>query len=110
MGSARFDGAEASLFCYKEMSDNGRQAGQYQVVVQFVEVTQNGNWSEAFRARWVLSSLQSLGKRCGLAHALSRFSTHCIVTCPMFLISSVRIASSAAAFPFFRCFNEFAVL
>ena len=37
------------------MFDNGRQAVKYQALVQFVEVTQKGNWSEAFRARWVLS-------------------------------------------------------
>ena len=48
-GSTRFAGAEASLLWYKDMFDNGRQALQYQALVQFVEVTQNGNWSEAFR-------------------------------------------------------------
>ena len=44
------DRAEASLLWYKDMLDNGRQAVQYQALVQFVEVTQKGNWSEAFRA------------------------------------------------------------
>ena len=56
LGSARFAGAEASLLWYKDMFDNGRQAVQCQALVQFVEVTQMGNWSEAFRARWVLSN------------------------------------------------------
>ena len=46
LGSTRFAGAEASLLWYKEMFDNGRQAIQYQALVQFVEVTQKGNWSE----------------------------------------------------------------
>ena len=41
------------------------------------------------------------------SHALSRHSTDCIVMGPKFLISSVRISSSPAAFPFFRCFNEY---
>ena len=50
--------------------------------------------------------LQSLDKRSVLAHALSRLSTHCIVKGPKFLISSVRISSSPAPFPFFRCFHE----
>ena len=59
-----------------------------------------------FRRATTRASLQSLGKRCVLAHALSRFGTHCVVTGPKFLISSVRISSSPAAFPFFRCFNE----
>ena len=40
--------AETSLLWYKDMFDNGTQAVQKQVLVQFVEVTQNGNWSEAF--------------------------------------------------------------
>ena len=117
LGSTRFAGAEASLLWYKDMFDNGRQAVQCQALVQFEEVTQQENWSEAFRARWVLSWYQKgnnmclppeyTGKRCVLAHALSRLSTHCIVTSPKFFISSVRISSSPAAFPFFRCFNEF---
>ena len=55
LGSARFAGAEASLLWYKDMFDNGRQAVQYQALVQFVEVTQKGNWSGALLARWVLS-------------------------------------------------------
>ena len=55
LGSTRFAGAEASLLWYKAMFDNGRQAVQYQALVQFVEVTQKGNWSEAFRARWVFA-------------------------------------------------------
>ena len=54
LGSTIFAGAEASLVWYKDMFDNGRQAVKYQALVQFVEVTQKGNWSEAFRARWVL--------------------------------------------------------
>ena len=48
LGSTRFAGAEASLLWYMDMFDNGRQAVQYQALVQFVEVTQNGNWSELF--------------------------------------------------------------
>ena len=60
-----------------------------------------------FRRATTRACLKSLGKRCVLAHALSRLSTHCVVTGPKFLISSVRISSSPAAFPFFRCFNEF---
>ena len=93
--------------------DNGRQAVVYQALVQLVEVTQNGTiglklfgfeWSfPGFRRATTRACLQSLGKRCVLAHALSRLSTHCIVTGPKFLISSVRILSSPAAFPFFRC-------
>ena len=47
LGSTRFAGAEASLLWYKDMFDNGRQAVKYQALVQFVEVTQKGNWSEA---------------------------------------------------------------
>ena len=39
LGSTRFAGAEASLLWYKDMFDNGRQAVQYQSLVQFVEVT-----------------------------------------------------------------------
>ena len=58
LGIARFAGAEASLLWYKDMFDNGRQTVQYQALVQFVEVTQKGNWSEAFRARWALSWFQ----------------------------------------------------
>ena len=42
LGSARFAGAEASLLWYKDMFDNGRQAVQYQALVQFVEVTEMG--------------------------------------------------------------------
>ena len=64
-------GAEASLLWYKEKFDNWRQAAQYQALVQFVEMTQKENLSEAFRARWVLgfrrtttrACLQSIGKR-----------------------------------------------
>ena len=52
LGSTIFARAEASLLWYKDMLDNGRQAVQYQALVQFVEVTQKGNWSEVFRARW----------------------------------------------------------
>ena len=33
LGSTRFAGAEASLFWYKDMFDNGRQAVQYQALV-----------------------------------------------------------------------------
>ena len=54
LGSTRFAGAEASLLWYKDIFDNsGRQAVPYQALVglQFVEVTQRGNWSEAFRYR-----------------------------------------------------------
>ena len=63
-----------------------------------------------FRRTTTRACLQSLGKRCVLEHALSRLSTHCVVTGPKFLISSVRILSSPAAFLFFRCFNEFCSL
>ena len=55
-------GAEASLLWYKDMIDNGRQAVKYQA--QFVEVTQTGNWSEAFRARWVLSWFKKGNNTC----------------------------------------------
>ena len=64
LGSTRFAGAEASLLWYKDMFDNGRQAVKYQALVQFVEVTQKGNWSEAFRARWVLSWFQKGNNTC----------------------------------------------
>ena len=64
LGRAIFAGAEASLLWYMDMFDNGRQAVQYQALVQFVEVTQKGNWSEAFRARWVLSWFQKGNNRC----------------------------------------------
>ena len=64
LGSTRFAGAEASLLWYKDMFDNGRQAVQYQALVQFVEVTQKGNWSETFRARWVLSWFQKGNNTC----------------------------------------------
>ena len=64
LGSTRFTGAEASLLWYKDMFDNGRQAVKYQALVQFVEVTQKGNWSEAFRARWVLSWFQKGNNTC----------------------------------------------
>ena len=37
LGSTLFTGAEASLLWYKDMLDNGRQAVQYQALVQFVE-------------------------------------------------------------------------
>ena len=93
------------------MLDNGRHAVQYQALVQFVEVTQKGNdlklfgldWSfPGFRRVTTRACLQGIGKRCVLAHALNRLSTHCIVTDPKFLISSVRIWSSPAAFPFFQ--------
>ena len=46
LGSTRFSGAEASLLWYNnDMFDNGRQAVQYQALVQCVEpeVTQKGN-------------------------------------------------------------------
>ena len=94
LGSTRYAVAEASLLWYKDMFDNGIQAVQYQALVQLVEVTQKGNWSEAFQARWVLSGfrrattracLQIIGKRCVLAHVLSRLRTHCIVAGPMAL-------------------------
>ena len=98
-------------------SGNGRQAVQYQALVQFVE----GHRREiglnlvgldgpipGFRRATTRACLQSLGKRCVLAaHALSRPCAHCIVTGPKSLISSVRISSSPVAFSFFRCFNEF---
>ena len=116
LGSTIFAGAEANLLWYKDMFDNGRQAVEYQALVQFVEVTQreiglklfglDGSFP-GFRRATTRACLQSLGKRCVLAHALSRLSTHCVVTGPKFLISSVRISSSPAAFPFFRCFNAF---
>ena len=64
LGSTRFAGAEASLLWYKDMFDNGRQAVKYQARVQFVEVTQKGNWSEAFRARWILSWFQKGNNTC----------------------------------------------
>ena len=48
MGSARFAGAEASLLWYKDMFDSGRQAVQYQALVQFVEVTQKGNCKDLY--------------------------------------------------------------
>ena len=48
----------------KDMFDNGRQAVQYQALVQFVEVTQKGNWSEAVRARRVLSWFQKGNNTC----------------------------------------------
>ena len=64
LGSTPFAGAEASLLWYKDMFDNGSQAVQYQALVQFVEVTQKGNWSEAFRARWVLSWFQKGNNTC----------------------------------------------
>ena len=35
LGSTRFAWAEASLLWYKDMFDNGRQAVQYQALVQF---------------------------------------------------------------------------
>ena len=60
-----------------------------------------------FRRATTRACLHSLGERCVLAHALSRLSTQSIITGPKFLISSVRILSSPAAFLFFRCFNEF---
>ena len=106
LGSTRFTGAEASLLWYKDMFNNGRQAVQYQALIQFVEVTQKGNWYEAFRyggsfpgfrRATTRACLRSLGKRCVLAHALSRLNIHCIVTAPKFLISSVRILSSPGA-------------
>ena len=114
LGSTRFTGAEASLLRYQDVFDNGRQAVRYQALIQFVEVTReiglklfglDGSFP-GFRRATTRACLQSLGKRCVLAHALSRFSTHCVVTGPKLLISSVRISSSPAAFPFFRCFNE----
>ena len=64
LGSTRFARAEASLLWCKDTFDNGRQAVQYQALVQFVEVTQKGNWSEAFRARWVLSWFQKGNNTC----------------------------------------------
>ena len=64
LGITRFAGAEASLLWYKDMFDNGRQAVTYQALVQFVEVTQKGNWSAAFRARWVLSWFQKGNNTC----------------------------------------------
>ena len=64
LGSTRFAGAEASLLWYQDVSDNGRQAVQYHALIQFVEVTQKGNWSEALRARWVLSWFQKGNNTC----------------------------------------------
>ena len=64
LGSTRFARAEASLLWYKDMFDNGGQAVEYRALVQFVEVTQKGNWSEAFRARWVLSWFQKGNNTC----------------------------------------------
>ena len=64
LGSTIFAGAETSLLWYNDMFDNGRQSVQYQALVQFVEVTQKGNWSEAFRARWVLSGFQKSNNTC----------------------------------------------
>ena len=90
LGSTRFAGAEAILLWYKDMFDNGRQAVQYQALVQFVEVTRKVNWSEAFRWSFpgfrratTRACLQSIGKRCVLAHAWGRLSTHCVVTRPI---------------------------
>ena len=40
LGGVIFAWAEASLLWYKDMLDNGRQAVQYQALIQFVEVTQ----------------------------------------------------------------------
>ena len=42
LGSTRFAGAETSLLWYKDMFDNGRQAVQYQALVQFVGDTKGG--------------------------------------------------------------------
>ena len=64
MDSTRFAGAEASLVWYQDVLDNGRQGVQYQALIQFVEVTQKGNWSEAFRAPWVLSWFQKGNNTC----------------------------------------------
>ena len=64
LGSTRFAGTETSLLWYKDMFDNWRQAVQYHALVQFVEVTQKGNWSEAFRAQWVLSWFQKGNNTC----------------------------------------------
>ena len=59
-----FAGAEASLLWYKDMFDNARKAVKYQALVQVVEMTQKGNSSEAFRARWVLSWFQKGNNTC----------------------------------------------
>ena len=59
-----------------------------------------------FKRATTRDCLQSLDKRCVLAHVLSRFSTHCVVTGPKYLISSLRMSSSPAAFPFSSCFSE----
>ena len=64
LSSTRFAGVEASLLWYQDVFDNGRQAVQYQALIQFVEVTQKGNWSEAVRARWVLSLFQKGNNTC----------------------------------------------
>ena len=64
LGSTRFAGAETSLLWYKDMFGNGRQAVQCQALVQFVEVTQKRNWSEAFRALCVLSWFQKGNTTC----------------------------------------------
>ena len=63
LGSTRFAGAEASLLWYKDMFGNGRQAVQCQALVQFEEVTQQGNWSEAFREPPVGPFLVSEGQQ-----------------------------------------------
>ena len=44
LGITTFAGTETSLLWYKDMFDNGRQAVQYQALVQFVEVKHKGNW------------------------------------------------------------------
>ena len=62
-----------------------------------------------FRRATTRACLQSLGKRCVLAHALSRLSTHCIVTGPKFLISSVRIRRVQQLSRFSDALTSFAV-
>ena len=107
---------KSGLLWYTDMFDTGGQAVQIQAFVQFVVMTQKENWSEdfgfdvsypGFRSAKTRACPQSLGKRCVLAHAMSSLSTPCIVTGPKFLISSVRVSSRPAAFPFFSCFNGF---
>ena len=83
LGSAIFAWAEASLLWYKDMFVKGRQAVKYQALVQFVEVTQweiglklfglDGSFP-GFRRATTHACLQSIGKRCVLAPALSRLS------------------------------------
>ena len=78
--------------------DNGRQSVQYQAFVQFVEeiglnIFGLDGSSHGFRRTRTSDCLQSIGKRCFLAHALIMFSTT-----TLFLISSVRISFLSISF------------